>query len=92
MFWGVFSQFSGVKFGIPKCCLCKRNDKYQVCPGIAPGGKIFLPDFLWIILFAFIRDNDDVENVDAGKMMTMMMMRGRMRGYSSCLQILQRPR
>lgn len=30
MFWGVFSQFSGVKFGIRKCCLCKRNYKYQV--------------------------------------------------------------
>ena len=29
-FGGVFSQFSGVKFGIKKCCLCKINDKYQV--------------------------------------------------------------
>ena len=31
MFWDVFSQFLGVKFGIWKCCLCKRNYKYQVC-------------------------------------------------------------
>jgi len=30
VFWGVFSKFLGVKFGILKCCLCKRNDKYQV--------------------------------------------------------------
>ena len=30
-FGGVFSQFSGVKFGIKIFCLCKRNDKYQVC-------------------------------------------------------------
>ena len=29
-FGGVFSQFSGVKFGIWKYCMCKRNDKYQV--------------------------------------------------------------
>ena len=31
VFCGVFSQFSGVKFGIPKCCLCERNYKYQLC-------------------------------------------------------------
>ena len=29
-FFSVFSQFSGVKFGIWKWCLCKRNDKYEV--------------------------------------------------------------
>ena len=23
--------FLGVKFGIRKSCLCKRNDKYEVC-------------------------------------------------------------
>ena len=29
--FGAFSRFLGVKFGFQKSCLCKRNDKYQVC-------------------------------------------------------------
>ena len=32
VFWAVFNHFLGVKFEIKKSCLCKRNDKYQVCP------------------------------------------------------------
>ena len=35
--------------------------------GVAPGGKIFLPDLLWIIVFALIRDDDYDDNVDAGE-------------------------
>ena len=32
--FGAFSCFFfGVKFGFRKSCLCKRNDKYEVCPG-----------------------------------------------------------
>ena len=31
-FFGAFSRFFfGVKFGFRKSCLCKRNDKYEVC-------------------------------------------------------------
>ena len=30
-FFGAFSRFLGVKFGFRKSCLCKRNDKYEVC-------------------------------------------------------------
>ena len=29
--FGAFSRFLGVKFGFRKSCLCKRNDKYEVC-------------------------------------------------------------
>ena len=32
-FFGAFSRFFfGVKFGFRISCLCKRNDKYEVCP------------------------------------------------------------
>ena len=29
--FGDFGRFLGVKFGFWKSCLCKRNDKYEVC-------------------------------------------------------------
>ena len=32
LFWGYILGLFGVKFGIWKSCLCKGNDKYQVCP------------------------------------------------------------
>ena len=41
MFWGVFSLFLGVKFWIRKCCLCKRNDKYQICPFVGSSVRWF---------------------------------------------------
>ena len=37
--FGAFSRFLGVKFGFRKSCLCKRNDKYEVCiEGATQGG------------------------------------------------------
>ena len=31
VFLVILVVFLGVKFGFPKPCLCKRNDKYKVC-------------------------------------------------------------
>ena len=32
VFLVILVVFGGVKFGFRKSCLCKRNDKYKVCP------------------------------------------------------------
>ena len=38
VFLVILVVFLGVKFGFRKSCLCKRNDKYEVCPrGAATG-------------------------------------------------------
>ena len=35
VFLVILVVFLGVKFGFRKSCLCKRNDKYEVCPTLA---------------------------------------------------------
>ena len=52
MLWGVFSQVLGVKFGIWKCCLCKINDKYQVCIKIVRNSSVLS---WWRLIFKWRR-------------------------------------
>ena len=37
VFLVILVVFLGVKFGFRKSCLCKKNDKYQVCDGYDHG-------------------------------------------------------
>ena len=39
--FGAFSRFLGVKFGFRKSCLCKRNDKYEVCTQLSATSETF---------------------------------------------------